>query len=343
MKISQILGITIVAGILFELPSCGRTNSSASDMLFEQTDSIAWTVLGGDDIIPFANDMLVTDSSIYVLGLANGKWLHIYNQEGKLSTSKLSQGKSSEEAVNAIDMNIESDTLLSVYDHDISAVKILNTDTWEIDNSINLHNSLPVVWQASTIGKDLVLVNHPSIKGEEDMVRGFSIVDAKSDKVISTYDSIPDVFKDNPMMLMAQENLSVAPDGVHFVSVTGLGGTIETFEVKDGNIHPLYSSVVFPLDFVDVNGMKQIVPDPILGFFSVCAADDYWLASYAGTKNDKDLTKIGIWDWKGKPIRGIKTDKLIMKLAISPDGRQLYGLLMEDDGSFSFGTINLDK
>lgn len=145
------------------------------------------------------------------------------------------------------------------------------------------------------------------------------------------------------MMLMAQENLSVAPDGVHFVSVTGLGGTIETFEVKDGNIHPLYSSVVFPLDFVDVNGMKQIVPDPILGFFSVCAADDYWLASYAGTKNDKDLTKIGIWDWKGKPIRGIKTDKLIMKLAISPDGRQLYGLLMEDDGSFSFGTINLDN
>lgn len=62
-----------------------------------------------------------------------------------------------------------------------------------------------------------------------------------------------------------------------------------------------------------------------------------------GQKNDKDLTKIGIWDWKGKPIRGIKTDKLIMKLAISPDGRQLYGLLMEDDGSFSFGTINLDN
>ena len=200
-----------------------------------------------------------------------------------------------------------------------------------------------MVWQASTIGKDLVLVNHPSIKGEEDMVRGFSIVDAKSDKVISTYDSIPDVFKDNPMMLMAQENLSVAPDGVHFVSVTGLGGTIETFEVKDGNIHPLYSSVVFPLDFVDVNGMKQIVPDPILGFFSVCAADDYWLASYAGTKMTRIFTKIGIWDWKGKPIRGIKTDKLIMKLAISPDGRQLYGLLMEDDGSFSFGTINLDN
>ena len=145
------------------------------------------------------------------------------------------------------------------------------------------------------------------------------------------------------MMLMMQSDLAIAPDGKHFVSVTTRGGTIEIFSIKGNDIKETFSAMPFPVEFIEINGMKQLDANTVLGFISAAADNDFWVASYCGTNKDDDANKIGIWNWNGQPLKGLITNRMILNLALDHDSKILYGLLADEEGEFSLGMINLKQ
>ena len=145
------------------------------------------------------------------------------------------------------------------------------------------------------------------------------------------------------MLLMVQSDLAIAPNGKHFVYLTARGGNIEILSIQGNEIQETFSALPFHVEFIESNGIKQFDTNAVLGFISAAADNDFWVASYCGTYRDSDANKIGIWDWNGQPLKGLITDRMILKLALDHDSKILYGLLADEEGEFSLGMINLKQ
>lgn len=344
MRINLILSLLIAASLLPFISGCRNSQSQNSSCLFAQLDSIEWTIINDKEILPIANDILVSDSLIFVLGLMDGSWLHSFDRNtGDLIGNHILQGQGPDEIINALDISLTSNNELAIYDINDQRLKLFSVDTYNETGSYDLKSIFRSVWNAYALKDGDFLVKTPSFLENESPVRSFSIVNGKIMQIESTYLQLPEEFKEEPMLLIVQSDLAIAPNGKNFVSVTTRGGTIEIFSIQGDEIQETFSAMPFPVEFIESNGIKQLDANTVLGFISAAADNDFWVASYCGTNEDADANKIGIWDWNGQPLKGLITDKMILKLALDPDSKILYGLVADNEGDFSLGMINLKQ
>ncbi|MDE6560352.1 MAG: TolB-like 6-bladed beta-propeller domain-containing protein [Muribaculaceae bacterium] len=343
-KLLTYLTSLIIGSLLPIVSGCGNSQSQSSSNLFAESDSIDWTIINDNEILHIANDIMVSDSVIYVLGLMDGSWLHLYDKNtGKLIGNHILQGQGPNEIINALDISLASDDELAIFDINDQRIKLFSANNFTLTESYDLKSLLRSVWDAYALKDGNYLVKAPSFMENESPVRSFSIVNSKTKQIVSTYTQLPEEFKEEPMLLMVQSDLAISPDGKHFVSVTTRGGTIEIFNIKDNEIQETFSAIPFPIEFTETNGIKQLDANAVLGFISATGDNDFWVASYCGTNKDVDANKIGIWNWNGKPLKGLVTDRMILKLTLDHDSKILYGLLADKDGDFSLGMINLNQ
>lgn len=342
--IPLIIALTLYVTLLLIISGCRNSQSQSSSSLFAELDSIEWTIINDNEILPIPNDIVVSDSLIYVLGLMDGSWLHLFDKNtGELIGNQILQGQGPDEIINALDISLTSDNELAIYDVNDQRIKLFGVNTYTVTESYDLKSIFRSVWNAYALKDGNFLVKAPSFMENESPVRSFSIVNSKTNQIESTYNQLPEEFKEEPMSLMVQSDLAIAPDGKHFVSVTTRGGTIEIFSIQGDEIQETFSAIPFPVEFIEINGIKQLDANTVLGFISAAADNDFWVSSYCGTNNDDDANKIGIWNWDGKPLKGLVTDKMILKLALDPDSKILYGLLADKEGDFSLGMISLKQ
>lgn len=342
--IPLIIALTLYVTLLPIISGCRNSQSQSSSSLFAELDSIEWTIINDKEILPIANDIMVSDSVIYVLGLMDSSWLHLYDRNtGKLLGNHILQGQGPNEIINALDISVNPDNELAVFDINDQRIKLFSPNDYTLTDSYDLKSIFRTAWDAYALKDGNYLVKAPSFMENESPVRSFSIVNSKTKQIGSSYIQIPEEFKEEPMLLMVQSDLAISPDGKHFVSVTTRGGTIEIISIKDNEIQETFSSIPFPVEFIETNGIKQLDANAVLGFISATADNDFWIASYCGTNKDVDANKIGIWNWNGKPLKGLITDRVILKLALDNDTKILYGLLANKDGDFSLGRINLKQ
>ena len=343
-KLLTYLTSLIIGSLLHIVSGCGNSQSRNSSSLFAELDSIKWTIINDDEILPIPNDIMVSDSLIYVLGLMDGSWLHLYDRNtGELKGNHILQGQGPDEIINALDISLTSNNELAIYDINDQRLKLFDVNTYTVAESYDLKSILRSVWNAYALKEENFLVKAPFFQEKESPVRSFSIVNSKTKQIESTYFQLPEEFKEEPMLLMVQSDLAIAPNGKHFVSVTARGGTIEIFSIQGNEIQETFSALPFPVEFIESNGIKQFDTNAVLGFISAAADNDFWVASYCGTYRDSDANKIGIWDWNGQPLKGLITDRMIIKLALDHDTKILYGLLADKEGDFSLGMINLKQ
>lgn len=343
-SIPLVIALTLYVTPLPFISGCGNSQSQSSSCLFAELDSIEWTIINDNEILPIAKDIVASDSLIYVLGLMDGSWLHLFDRNtGKLIGNHILQGQGPNEIINALDISLTSDDELAIFDINDQRIKLFSADNFTLTQSYDLKSIFRSVWDAYAMKDGYYLVKAPSFMENESPVRSFSIVNSKTKQIVSTYTQLPEEFKEEPMLLMVQSDLAISPDGKHFVSVTTRGGTIEIFSIQGYDIQETFSAIPFPVEFTETNGLKQLDANTVLGFISAAADNDFWVASYCGTNYDGDANKIGIWNWDGKPLKGLVTDRMILKLALDHDTKILYGLLADKEGDFSLGMINLKQ
>lgn len=340
-----ILWLTISLTPVLMVTGCSRsgdnTPASLVDNLTVVEDSLTWTLLPVEEVLPIPMDITVTDSSIVYLGLYENYWIHTYDkQTGKNQGAFLHRGRGPEEVVYAANMNRLGTDTFSVYDMDLSSISNVSLDPYKFINSEKLAGIEKVIWQAWTLSDTTALIKYPKFIPDNLPLRAYSVVNLQSRETMMRYDGVQEAFSENPTMLMMQSRLALSPDKRHFASATVVGGTLEFFEIGKSGIDTTFSKVIFPLKFKEEDGMPRVDGDPTYGFTAICASTDKVYTAYAGSTKDSEATKIAIWDWSGKLLHTFNTNYMILKLAIDPQSNAIYGVVAAEEG---FALARLSK
>ena len=80
----------------------------------------------------------------------------------------------------------------------------------------------------------------------------------------------------------------------------------------------------------------------IASFCDLYATDEVLLAAYGGeTEFGTGINNIAIFDWKGNPLKLIRTDHRIERLCLDSEGNALYAVVHDSEGRPFIGRIRL--
>lgn len=291
------------------------------------TDTLKWSILPVQEVLPMPVDISVTDSAVVVLGYYDNYWIHTFDKvSGERASSFVLRGQGPEDVVNAVAMATINDTSVSVYDTGTSRIHFIDLNSQSQQPPARVSTSDKTVWQAWGLSDSTALIKYPIHYTDNQPCRAFGTVNLTSGEQIAAYEELNAVFKDNPRLLIGQSVLALSPDKRHFVSATMIGGTLEFFEINDSlNIKSVESRLLFPAKI-----SKESTKKPTYGFTAVCASNETVYTAFAGSENPDDATKIAIWDWQGNLLNCVATDHLIISLTIDSTTGTLYGVVIEE-------------
>lgn len=344
MRIVEFLPL-LSLGMAMTATSCSH-NATTRGLEMRCIDSISWNISAVSDVLPMPFGITVNDSVMSVLGLFDDCWLHNFDlATGEHCGDYVYIGQGPGEIVNTIGMSSVSDSAVSIFDANTGKLHIYDTESYSETACYSFLDSGQVTWQAWGLPRKRGLVLRPSASASENglALRSFAIVDLTTMEELSVFDGVQDDFTDEPTILSMQSELSISPDGKHFVSATVIGGALELFNIENDKITPAYSELLFPLKFTDKNGLRQPDPDPTYGFAGVCATDSLVYAVVIGSKDPNDADKIAIWGWDGECKGFVKTDRPILKLAVSKDLSTAYAIVYGEDIGLAIATMKLPR
>lgn len=141
-------------------------------------------------------------------------------------------------------------------------------------------------------------------------------------------------------------SLALSPDKKHFVMTYGDGGVIEIFSVSDDSIKEDYLRRYFQPKFT-VKGY-DVLPkdDAVRGFGRPCATDSYILIPFDGSKyGEKEeliYSDIAVFDWKGRPVKLLKTDYSVGPITYSESEGVIYSVIRDKFRKAYIGKLKID-
>lgn len=339
MRFNTFHSLLVTISVAFIVAACTYSNnriSVATDkctMIFAETDSVDWNILSKDEIIPFPNDIAISDTSIVILGLMGDQWLHTYDiTSGQHISSAIYRGDGPEEIITGTFINQCSDSTISIYDQSTSTLLSFDKNL-SVTDVTPVHKLFPVTWGAWKVDKDNAVVISPYVTDESEPNCSFSIINTNASGIKSSFHYEPGHFGNNVRAMLGLSSVSISPDGKHLASVTLRGGIMEFMEIAGDSIRMSFCDIVYPIKFETINGNQRVSSDSPFGFTAVCATDSMVFASFSGTTNDTDAKHIGMWMWNGDPIRQINTDKTVLRIAVDINNHMLYGVILDEDGN----------
>ncbi len=314
--------------LIFLLAGCSRKDATSDNMLqFPETEHAEWIVSETDELVPRPIALCSTDSSVFVLGLMDGKWVHEYSLEnGKLLGSRVSHGQGPGEVVNAADLCMTKNGF-DVYDTDTKRI-IEFDDNFQFVSSYPIQADNSAVWEAWRLSDKTALLRGPRFIDDEIITRSLHIVGLNnSDKngMIFSYGDIAPAVESCPQALALQSVSILSPDRRHFATATTIGGVMEIFDISDDSIAPVLCQYLFNVDF---DGQSSYVPDQTqYGFSAITVDNNYLYGAYSGTSDPNGMTRIGVWKWDGTPVKLIETDNLILGMTLTPASKMLVAVI----------------
>lgn len=141
-------------------------------------------------------------------------------------------------------------------------------------------------------------------------------------------------------------SLALSPDKKHFVMTYGDGGVIEIFSVSDDSIKEDYLRRYFQPKFT-VKGY-DVLPkdDAVRGFGRPCATDSYILIPFDGSKYGEEeeliYSDIAVFDWKGRPVKLLKTDYSLVSITYSESEGAIYSVIRDKFRKTYIGKLKID-
>lgn len=339
MNISKI----IIGSILLACCACtsGRQNNNEEAEIsiidFPETQDTIWTYLASGDDVPFPSMMVVTDSCLYVHGLNHNKWLHKFDLEtGEYKSSHIRRGNVVGCIMNAGNMTYDYPSgTFSFFDGGLGARDLTDYSNnykfishFSPDSSITANDIIRV-------GKDRAIVESPRREGNKYCHRKMlQLYDTSDKKLLYTFDD--PTLSDTPYGVQPLE-YGVSPTQSRFATVARGTWRLEFFEVTaTDSIVRIFSKEYHPTEYIETEDSAPM-PDRnySFGFNQVAASEDYVFATFTDSRKEyAPINSIGIWKWDGTPVKRINTDRDIMAIAPSPDGKKLYGSTFMDGAGY---------
>ena len=344
----------ILLSLVAVFPGCKSDRPGVySPPEFQETVEEEFEVIS-DEIygVKAISDMVVYGSKVIVCALnhEDGTILHIYDKEsGEPLMHTLNYGRGPKELL--FDANIsflqESGTMVFF---DIIASKRLDID---VDGL--MEHGLDAVeevywpsrlWNLRNIALEngsLHTYNISYLQRDTSSVERIELCD-RNGNIISTYNEFPVIDDDRKRFMMYNNELiAVSPDEEKVVITTSVGGILEIFSMKDGELKNIATKYFIEPGF-SIEGDFCNYDDLIYSFSDLCATDDAIYAAYGGESDFKSHTgcrNIAIFDWNGNPLKLIRTGHRIERLCLDSEDNALYAMIQDSEGRPYIGRVRL--
>lgn len=329
--------------LIIVLCACAK-NDNYTAPVFPIEKELKGACLSSDLLFSYAYDMCVDNDFIYVLALADNKWVQVYDKHtGEHLGAFVGQGQGPGEVSVGESMTLErTDRCLSVYDqaqrrlvtYRISKDGIPMLSFEKDMNLINLEGAVRNVWPL----KNSYLVNGQL--GEQDGTpKRFQLWNEK--EIVATYNKFPVEAREQQLTFLSPK-VCFSPSLDKMATGILYGGILEIFQLSDKSIslegiHKFYEPKV-SLGTGNINpdsGMKY-------GFSSMCATDDLIYTVLVGDEDPNKLNHISVFDWEGNAMIKYCTEQLVFKLAcMEEEEGKLYALTFEPAKGFSLYLYNV--
>lgn len=313
--------------------SCSRPVKDYGSLDFPQNVDIDWELHLSETAIPQPREMLVKDSCLYILGQSGHKWLHIFNQEDlSYLCSVIADGNLESNIKNGHSLNFDSSNqTFNIFDSNYNTLKSYSED-YAYQATACYDSLFKTVNGIYLISPTVTLVDAPVFYDNKAAGHsGIYSINSLNGSIISEHYDYP---KD-----------SIIDLNKHLI--------FKTFSFSNDKFAVMYpESWRFSLFNLTDNGNINLIcdndytytmaeTDAPTGFRSIDCTDEFIYISFLESASDKRAYKIGVWDWNGRPIKAITTDKDIVNFTVSPDDSDIYGIVNDTEYSYQLAHIKL--
>ena len=337
------------AVLLFVLSGCGGDRPGVySPPEFKETVEEEFEIVS-DEIfgVNAISDMEVYGSKVIVCALnpEDGTIMHIYDKEsGEPLMHTLNYGRGPKELLFLSNISFLQESGTMVF-FDIIASKRLDID---VDGL--MEHGLDAVeevywpsrlWNLRNIALEngsLHTYNISYLQRDTSSVERIELCD-RNGNIISTYNEFPVIDDDRKRFMMYNNELiAVSPDEEKFAITSTLGGILETFSMKGGELRNIATKYFIEPDFTLEGDYSNL----IASFCDLYATDEVLLAAYGGeTEFGTGINNIAIFDWNGNPLKLIRTGHRIERLCLDSEDNALYAIIQDSEGRPYIGRVRL--
>lgn len=185
-----------------------------------------------------------------------------------------------------------------------------------------------------------IIVDSPVCKDGVWLWRNsFQLIDLKSCKSLSSVDNPTDTDTSEGRLIRM---VSFAPSMDKFAFITCNGGILGSYSVSKNYLENIFLNNILSKESI-INSHEKINGKFNYGYKDITSSEEFIYAVFSDDVTSEITNSIGIWSWDGTPIKKIISNKDIVKIAISPNGRRLYGVVYSEDNGFQINYINLNE
>lgn len=347
--------ITAAVAVTVAVGCGGNSSDSYKPPTFKDVGEVKFSLVAYEPLWNWASKIIRVDDLLVVSEYQRDSvetFLHVFDTAGSKIADYLNMGRGPNEitfppfslysegsSIFFYDYGQNLDYELILEDHGKRA--LLNSRYVQVEDPISLSQNFRI--------NDNYLRYH-TVSPQEDPaeIPRLTLEDADGNILSAIYTSPFD--GEDPMVkfrLGAQGySLALSPDKKRFVMTYNGAGVIEIFSVSDDSIKEDYLRRYFQPKFT-VKGY-DVLPkdDAVRGFGGPCATDSYILIPFDGSKygEKKELiySDIAVFDWKGRPVKLLKTDYSVGPITYSESEGVIYSVIRDKFRNAYIGKLKID-
>ena len=226
-------------------------------------------------------------------------------------------------------------------------------------NPISLDAIEEIYWPISKWGRHHIILKDGSLsfnnvslpQKDTSDTRRLELRDTAGD-LISAYDKFPAIDEEwKRDMMYINDYVAVSPDEEKFAVVTSLGGILETFSIKDGELKNIATKYFVEPDFSmtkskvgEVYSVSYDYDNLVKSFGDLYVTNDAVYAVYGGDRMFTSRTgsdNIAVFDWKGNPQKLIRTDYRIVTFFLDEEENTVYAVIWDSEMRPYIGRIRI--
>lgn len=356
-----LLKVAMLLSLVAVFPGCkGDRPGVYSPPKFKETVEEEFEVISDELFGLVVSDIIVQGSQIIVCGSSqeDGKIIHVYDKEsGEPLMHTLNSGRGPKELIFPGNISFHQDTG-TMFFVDLFGAKRLDVD---VDRLVEegLDAIEEIYWPISKWGRHHIILKDGSLsfnnvslpQKDTSDTRRLELRDTAGD-LISAYDKFPAIDEEwKRDMMYINDYVAVSPDEEKFAVVTSLGGILETFSIKDGELKNIATKYFVEPDFSmtkskvgEVYSVSYDYDNLVKSFGDLYVTNDAVYAVYGGDRMFTSRTgsdNIAVFDWKGNPQKLIRTDYRIVTFFLDEEENTVYAVIWDSEMRPYIGRIRL--
>lgn len=356
--------IAMMLSVFQILPGCNGDiqKSEYSFPGFKETAEAEFEVIS-DELFGLnaISDITVRGSKIIVcsVSLEDGKIMHLYDK-GNVGPPMhiLNYGRGPKELLFASNISFSHVTGTMTFSDNLAAKQVnVNVDVlaergldavdevqWQVPRW-NVHN-------LKLEKGNLLTYNIGYLQRDTSKVMRLEMRD-RYGNILSAYNEFPVIDNDRKRFMMyTNEIIAVSPDEEKMAIASSLGGILETFSLKNGEIRNKATKYFIEPDF-SIEGNRYNYDNLLDCFSDLYAEDDVIYAAYGGEvrmsenrnrppeEQSLSYRNIAVFDWEGRALKKIRTDYRIERLCLDKGENTIYAVIKDTEGRAYIGRIRL--